>query len=85
MHPDDDDRCVNTDMNAFKVRDPFEMEYRLRRHDGAYRWVLDAGAPISNEQGRFIGYVGSCIDVNDRVEAQVALARERLSSLGLLS
>jgi hypothetical protein len=49
------------------------MEYRLMRHDGLYRWIFDRGVPYSSDQGDFAGYIGSCIDVTDRVEAQEAL------------
>jgi PAS domain S-box-containing protein len=79
VHPEDCERCVSTYLEAFRKREPFEMEYRLRRHDGEYRWILDRGAPFFNESGEFQGYIGSCIDVTDRMEAQRALdaARER--------
>ena len=55
------------------------MEYRLRRHDGAYRWIFDRGTPYFVESGAFLGFIGSCIDVTERVEAQAALkeAKER--------
>ena len=55
------------------------MEYRLRRHDGVYRWIFDRGVPFFGDNGEFQGYIGSCVDVTARVEAQRALdeARER--------
>ena len=59
------------------------MEYRLRRYDGEYRWVLDTGSPIHDPGGRFVGFTGSCVDVTDRVEARAALARATLKDLGL--
>jgi two-component system CheB/CheR fusion protein len=66
-------------MDAFRKRVPFEMEYRLQRHDGEYRWILDRGAPFFGKNGEFLGYIGSCFDVTDRIEAQRALdlARDR--------
>jgi PAS domain S-box-containing protein len=85
VHPDDAERCLKTYNDAFRNHDAFEMEYRLRRYDGEYRWVLDSGGPIYDEQGGFIGYVGSAIDVTDRVEARAALARATLKDLGLSS
>src|SRR5512138_1987164 len=50
------------------------MEYRLRRHDGAYRWIFDRGVPFHDDRtGEFLGFIGSCVDVTPRVEAQEAL------------
>jgi len=85
VHPDDRDRCLRTYMDAFKQRQTFEVEYRLRRYDGEYRWVLDTGGPVYATSGEFAGYVGSCVDVTDRVEARAALARATLRDLGLSS
>ena len=73
VHPDDFDRCLNIYLDNFKSRNIFEMEYRLMRHDGVYRWIFDRGVPFSDDSGQFAGYIGSCIDVTDRVEAQNAL------------
>jgi signal transduction histidine kinase len=50
------------------------MEYRLRRNDGEYRWVLDTGVPRFNPDGSFAGYIGSCLDITDRKLAEEALA-----------
>lgn len=79
VHPEDRERCVAIYLNAFRNREPFEMQYRLRRHDGAYRWILDRGAPFFREGRHFQGYIGSCIDITESVEAQRVLdeARER--------
>ena len=88
VHPDDLDRCLATYLSAFGKREPFEMEYRLQRHDGEYRWIFDSGVPFFDANSEFRGYLGSCVDITDRVEAQRALneARDReLASLrGLL-
>jgi PAS domain S-box-containing protein len=83
VHPDDLERCLRTYHEAFARREAFEMEYRLRRYDGEYRWVLDTGAPIHDADGRFHGFTGSCVDVTDRVEARAVLARATLKNLGL--
>jgi PAS domain S-box-containing protein len=66
VHPHDYDRCLQTYLAAFKAREPFEMEYRLRRHDGEYRWVVDQGVPRYAPDGTFLGYIGSCLDITDR-------------------
>jgi PAS domain S-box-containing protein len=65
VHPEDRARCLQVYMTHFDAREPFEMEYRLRRHDGEYRWVLDRGQPRFTPSGEFEGYVGSAIDVTD--------------------
>jgi PAS domain S-box-containing protein len=74
VHAEDLQRCLGTYTGAFDRRERFRMEYRLRRHDGEYRWVLDIGVPRLNEQGSFVGYIGSCIDFTDRKLAETALA-----------
>src|ERR1044071_1089481 len=70
VHPDDLERCVAYYLEHFERRQPFEMEYRLRRHDGVYRWILDRGAPWFKAQNEFAGFIGHCVDVDDRVRAQ---------------
>ncbi len=70
VHPDDMDRCLRIYMEAFDQRETFQMEYRLRRHDGEYRWLLDTGTPRFDAAGRFIGYVGSCTDIHERRHAE---------------
>lgn len=73
VHPDDFDRCLKIYLDNFNDRKTFEMEYRLMRHDGVYRWIFDRGVPFSNGNGEFSGFIGSCIDVTERVDAQEAL------------
>jgi len=75
VHPDDLDHCSNTYTRAFDLRKSFKMEYRLRRHDGEFRWLLDIGVPRQNSAGSFAGYIGSCLDVTDRKLAEAALAK----------
>ncbi len=65
VHPDDLRKCVDTYTKYFDRREEFRMEYRLRRHDGEYRWVLDKGVPRFNGDNSFAGYVGCCMDISD--------------------
>jgi PAS domain S-box-containing protein len=73
VHIEDVERCLTTYRGAFEERKEFSMEYRLRRFDGAYRWVLDNGKPFDRE-GSFAGYFGSCIDIHERKEIEAANA-----------
>jgi PAS domain S-box-containing protein len=66
-------RCLDTYNQSFDRRDAFRMEYRLRRHDGEFRWVLDIGVPRFNPDGSFAGYIGSCIDVTEQRRAEEQL------------
>ena len=70
VHHEDLHQVLETYMTSFYARREFEMEYRLRRADGEYRWVLDHGAPRYTPDGRFAGYIGSCIDITDRRKAE---------------
>lgn len=93
VHPDDFERCLHIYTTSFDARRPFEMEYRLRRHDGAYRWVLDRGVARRTSDGQFAGYIGSCTDITDRKrieETQRQQQRElahvqRVSAVGELT
>ncbi|MBC7839598.1 MAG: PAS domain S-box protein, partial [Nitrospiraceae bacterium] len=63
VHPEDFDRCRKTYAEAFDRREPFQMEYRLRKADGQYGWVFDKGVPRHFPSGEFAGYIGTCIDI----------------------
>jgi PAS domain S-box-containing protein len=69
---DDLPGCLQTYLKSFDERRPFTMEYRLRRHDGAYRWITDVGVPRFLSDGSFAGYIGCCVDIEDRRAAEVA-------------
>lgn len=64
LHPDDRQRCLDTYRRAFDTHQPFDMEYRLRRADGQYRWVRDVGAAQFDDQGAFLGFLGSCVEIS---------------------
>ncbi len=70
VHREDFDRCLNVYTTSFATRQQFTMEYRLRRSDGEYRWVLDTGTPRFAPDGEFLGYIGSCIDIAERKRAE---------------
>ncbi|MBK6005629.1 PAS domain-containing sensor histidine kinase [Ramlibacter ginsenosidimutans] len=70
VHPDDLQRCVAYYLDHFHRREAFEMEYRLRRKDGVYRWIFDRGVPSTDDRGAFAGFIGSCVDVDERRQAQ---------------
>jgi PAS domain S-box-containing protein len=70
VHPEDFAACMDCYMEAFVERRAFRMEYRLRRADGAWRWILDHGVPRVSADGTFEGYIGSCIDITDRRESE---------------
>jgi PAS domain S-box-containing protein len=72
VHPEDRPRCEKISAEAFKHKRGVRMEYRLRRHDGQYRWVLDNGIPRFLSDGTFAGYIGCCIDISDQKEAENA-------------
>jgi PAS domain S-box-containing protein len=75
VHPDDVKRCVEEYELYFDRRQTFRMEYRMRRYDGQYRWIIDSGAPRYNEDGSFAGYIGSALDVTERKLAEESQAR----------
>ncbi len=75
VHPSDMRRCLDTYLSAFQTEQPFTMEYRLRRADGQYRWVLDTGIPLFEADGTFAGFIGSCMDLTERKEMEDQLRK----------
>lgn len=70
VHPEDLDHCLQIYIGSFDACKPFRMEYRLKRNDGEYRWILDTGVPRFAPDGSFVGYIGSGIDIHELREAQ---------------
>src|SRR5262249_7630637 len=81
IHPEDLGRWLDTRVRAVDARGPLGIQDRLRGHDGEYRWMLDRGVPRQGADGRFLGYAGVCVDIDQRKRAEQelerALARER--------
>ncbi|MDY6783686.1 MAG: PAS domain S-box protein [Cyanobacteriota bacterium] len=75
IHPEDAKFCWETYVTCFEARFPFEIEYRLQRYDGKYGWILETAIPRFNGNGEFIGYIGSCISIAERKQAQLQLER----------
>jgi PAS domain S-box-containing protein len=70
LHPEDRRRCLAEYSQAFDARREFEIEARARRYDGVYRWHLNRGRPMRARDGTFLGYIGTCIDVTERRNAE---------------
>ncbi|MBD2296284.1 response regulator [Anabaena sphaerica FACHB-251] len=75
VHANDLQHCLDTYATAFDARQPFQMEYRLRRFDGAYHWIVDTGVPRFTLEGDFLGYIGSCIDIEDRKQTELEIQK----------
>ncbi|HEY9420205.1 MAG TPA: ATP-binding protein [Thermoanaerobaculia bacterium] len=75
VHPDDLHRCMEIYKSSFDARRELSLEYRLRRHDGEYRWLLAHGVPRFSPDGEFEGYIGSCLDVTERRQTEQELRR----------
>lgn len=74
VHPDEVQTCLGDYNRAFDAREVLVTEYRLRRWDGQYRWMLDRGIPRFTENGGFAGYIGCCVDITEVKEAKAARA-----------
>ena len=77
VHREDVEHCLQVYDSAFDARQKFTMEYRLRTANGEYRWIIDRGAPRFAPDGRFLGYIGSCIDISELKRSDELLRRER--------
>jgi PAS domain S-box-containing protein len=93
VHPDDLQRCLDIYIDSFDRREKFSMEYRLKRHDGEYRWLQDDGVPRYDNAGEFIGYIGFCLDITESKKDSTLLKSleehirqsQKLESIGTLA
>lgn len=85
IHPEDVDDCLPKFFDTFKNRTTLNIEYRLRRHDGVYRWIMDYGRPFYDLEGNFAGYIGSCHDITDIKETEKKLRDSEISYHGLFN
>ncbi|MDE2127477.1 MAG: PAS domain S-box protein [Armatimonadetes bacterium] len=73
VHPDDWDRYISVTASASETRSDFDIEYRMLRSDGTYRWILDHAVPRFLDDGTFEGYIGICTDITNRMQAEESL------------
>ena len=77
IHPNDFDLSIRVYESSFDDRRSYTKEFRIKRFDGAYRWVLDCGSPLYGARNEFLGYIGSWIDITERREAEIEMQRHR--------
>lgn len=75
LHPEDIESCMRLYLDSFAARRAFTIEFRLRRRDGEYRWMMGHGAPFTDLDGHFAGYVGSTVDISKRKQAEAELRK----------
>ncbi len=80
VHLEDLDSCLNTYLTAFQNCQNFELEYRLKKKDNKYRWILEKGMPRFTREGEFLGYIGTCIDINDRSKTLESIQKQHRRS-----
>jgi len=83
VHPDDRARCLHVYQDAFRLAQPFKHEYRLMRHDGDYRWILDSGVPRFTEGGKLLGFIGTGIDITEQKSSEAM--RSEIERVGRLN
>lgn len=76
IHPEDSDRVLQIYTSNFDAKKPFYTEYRLKRHDGNYRWISDKGAPRYTPDGVFVGYIGACMDIHEQKNFREELKKQ---------
>lgn len=75
VHPDDLQSCVENYLKFFKERKAFKLEYRLKYNDGTYHWLLDYGNPFFDDNENFLGYIGSCYDIEETKQHQIEIEK----------
>lgn len=78
VHPDDMKYCMDSYLSSFDKRQIFYMEYRLKRHDGMYRWLSDTAVPRFMQDGSFVGFIGACMDIDDEKKLNEKLRQSEL-------
>jgi len=78
VHPDDVERCVKTYTNSFNAKQNFNIEYRLKKYDGTYRWVADNAVARYSSDGIFVGFIGACRDIDDEKSVNDKLRQREL-------
>ncbi len=81
FHPDDQERAWGVWRHCLETGEPYHIEYRLRHRSGEYRWVLGRAQPVRDEEGRIRRWFGTCTDIHDLKQAQVALRESRERAL----
>jgi PAS domain S-box-containing protein len=77
VHREDLDHCLEVYVNSFDTRQEFTVEYRLRRLDGEYRWLVDTGVPRFAPDGKFLGYIGCATDITERKRTELEVVQQR--------
>jgi PAS domain S-box-containing protein len=77
VHPADLVRCLEAQTSAFEARAKFTLEYRVRKHDGDYSWILASGVPRFASDDTFIGFIGSAVDITERKRAEIEIVQQR--------
>ena len=78
IHPDDLANTSRVYTQAVQNKGPLEVDYRLRKKDGQYRWAVDVGYPRFDSQGQFAGYIGTVTDIHDRIAAENELGLAKI-------
>lgn len=73
VHEDDREAAKVSFIEASSARRRVGLRYRLRKHDGTYRWVVDSGLPLISDDGAYMGYIGTVVDIHDQIATEQEL------------